>query len=56
MNPDIFFSESDPIAAIVERDDLDELVEEWLAAINGPKAEVARDERRTVSRLKRLTR
>jgi hypothetical protein len=46
MNPDQYSAESDPVAAVLAQDDLDAVIAQWLQAIAGDRAEVARDDRR----------
>jgi hypothetical protein len=56
MSADLYFAESDPLAEVLDAEDLDALAEEWLRAINGPDAELARDTRTSRPRLPRPTR
>jgi hypothetical protein len=49
-SPDQFFAETDPVAAVVELDDLDSTIQEWAAAIHGDRAETSRDNRPSLPR------
>jgi hypothetical protein len=45
MKPETAFGESGPVAAVIDSDDLDVIAEEWLCAVQGDGALVARDAR-----------